>query len=161
MRISIPAIHRGFGKKRNSDYISNGPNVACKYSKVTKRISISVSVVLLAAFALFNVGMPVYFYLCPMMSDEVPMCDLSPADADGLSYTSITPDCCAKLFVAERKTTPFLKTTEGLPDSEWECITILDDPRVNEPASLPALSHTTPSSPESPPLFLLHSALLI
>jgi hypothetical protein len=105
--------------------------------------------------------MPVYFYLCPMMSDEMPMCDVSPASANGLSFTSITPDCCAKVFVAERKTTPFLKTAQGVPDLEWTCIAILDIPQTELETPLSASCRSFPGSAESPPLFLLHSALLI
>lgn len=128
---------------------------------MTKTTSISVSIVLLAAFALFNVGMPVYFYLCPMMSDEMPMCDVSPAKANGLSVTSINPDCCAKIFVAERKTTPFLKTTDGLPDFDLACVAQRDTSPQDESSLLSAPSASLLRNAESPPLFLLHSALLI
>lgn len=131
------------------------------FKNVTKKTSISVSIVLLAAFAVFNAGMPVYFYLCPMMSDDVPLCNLSPASADGLSLTSITPDCCAKIFVAERKTTPFLKTADGIPDLDRICIATINASSALEPSRLPVSVNSVSSIPESPPLFLLHSALLI
>ncbi len=89
------------------------------------------------------------------------MCDLSPASANGLSLTSITPDCCAKIFVAERKTTPFVKPADGIPDLDRICIATINASSALEQSLLPAAVNSVSSTPESPPLFLLHSALLI
>jgi hypothetical protein len=128
---------------------------------MTRKASISVSVVLLAAFALFNAGMPVYFYLCPMMNDDTPMCELSPAGADGISYTSVTPDCCAKIFVADRKTTPFLKTADSFSGPDPAFLTPIEITAVDNSPYIPADAHSSSPAGESPPLFLLHSTLLI
>lgn len=122
--------------------------------------TISISLILLAAFALFNAGMPVYFYLCPMMSSDTPMCDMSPAPSDGLSLTSVTPDCCARIFVADRQTTPFLKSSG--PDLDRSIVTPAIDgilPSLSVSQHVPQNATYVASSP--PPLYLLNSALLI
>lgn len=129
---------------------------------MTSRLTNGLSSALLAAFLLFNAGMPVYLYLCPMMSDENPVCDMSPAQADGLSLTSITPDCCARVLVAERITTPFVKSDIKQPDVER---IQAEAPQASLPTfvGIPVVhaDPTVPRSDPSAPLFLLHRSLLI
>jgi hypothetical protein len=118
--------------------------------------------VLLAAFLIFNFGMPVYFYLCPMMNDGMAMCDMSPAPSAGkVSLTSITPDCCARVFVADRKTTPFVKSAEEItPVSQVVAVLPADEFQIRtQCSSKPEAPLSSAESP--PPLFLLHSTFLI
>lgn len=129
---------------------------------MNSRLTYGLSCLLLAAFVLFNAGMPVYLYLCPMMSPENPVCDMSPAQADGLSLTSIAPDCCARVFVAERITTPFVKSDSPLPDveriqAEAPQASLLASVATGVVFADPSRSPTDPS----PPLFILHRSLLI
>ncbi|HEX9614997.1 MAG TPA: hypothetical protein VGA55_05805 [Bacteroidota bacterium] len=128
---------------------------------MSSRFSIPVSLILLAAFLVFNVGMPVYFYLCPMMSDESPMCDVFPAQSSAkLSLTTITPDCCAKVFVADRKTTPFLKAAdENLQNTEVSIVPARVPDILEATGDFAEVTHAPALSP--PPLYLLNSTLLI
>jgi|GEM_PF-1626600 len=123
----------------------------------------AISLILLAALTLFNVGVPVYLYLCPMMDYDNPVCAMSPAEANGPSLTSITPDCCAKYLVAERKTTPFLKSDVHQPDVERLQVAIPDIAEPTLPGSVVAvgLRTSSPRSVTSPPLHILHSTFLL
>ena len=123
------------------------------------------AVFLLVAFTLFNVGVPVVYYLCPMMSIEMPYCDMSPQKADGdAAIAGQTPACCSKVVVAERNTTPFVQLHS--PHSlDFKSIVV----EFLIPASLTTsavfasaiFDDGSPPQATSPPLFLLNAALLI
>ena len=131
---------------------------------MTRFLKITTAGSLLFAFTLFNAGMPVVSYLCPLMSAESPACDLSPAKAtDRPSVTNQVPACCEKIIVAERKTTPFVKVHAefrgSLQTVVLEAIPVSDE--ISSPASFFSLiSDTGPPGPPQP-LFLLNSSLLI
>lgn len=131
------------------------------------RIRIFFSVLLIAVFSLFNVGLPVVQYLCPMMSAENPTCAMMPSDASGIplyagtAITNVIPSCCSKYIIAERNTTPFLKIQDAVSHA---------DGVVFISSFVPADLATTDQSFGSPnsgsvsppsPLFILHSSLLI
>lgn len=123
----------------------------------------AISLLLLAALALFNVGVPVYMYLCPMMDSDTPVCAMAPAEANGPSLTSVTPDCCAKYLVAERKTTPFVKTDVHQPADARHLVMVADLAEPTLPGSIVAigLPGTSAHSVSSPPLQILHSTFLL
>lgn len=122
-----------------------------------------VSLILLAALALFNAGVPVYLYLCPMMDSDNTVCAMSPAETSGLSLTSITPDCCAKYLVAERRTTPFVKTGDHQPQVERLQMTEFDvaQPVLSGSVGEVGIQAFSALSLSSPPLHILHSTFLL
>lgn len=127
-------------------------------------IQIGSSFLLLAAFLTFNVGVPVAYYLCPMMTADNPMCDMSVSTSDtGHGITSQTPSCCTKVLGPERNTAPFLKGNHS-SDIEHSLVQvlILDTTAPELSASLATLScDSSPGKPSSEPLFILNSSLLI
>ncbi len=126
---------------------------------------ISVSIALIAVFALFNVGVPVVKYLCPMMSMENPACDMSTSQKDGaIAYAMPTPDCCAKYIIAERNTTPYLSIEKyNAPSVEALALAVIITPAISDfqSSSILAANLSPPHSRSSEPLFLLNSSLLI
>jgi hypothetical protein len=124
--------------------------------------TITISALLIAVFMLFNVGLPIVNYLCPMMSAENPTCAMMPSPGgQNAAITNIVPSCCAKYIVAERNTTPFLKIQEA--SAHLDAIALV--PVAISPETLPAarllLSVREESPPSPTPLFILHSSLLI
>ncbi len=119
------------------------------------------SCALILAFGLFNVGLPVVLYLCPMMSSTSPACPMSnEGNAPGLSIVNQSAACCGKVIVAERHTTPFVKVQQ--PEHQKISLVILLDTTLQE-HSFSSLTQTfdKPPPPGESQLFLLHSALLI
>ncbi len=124
------------------------------------------TVLLLGVFACFTVGIPVVRYMCPLMSDEQPVCPMSThQEGPGASLTTPTPDCCGQVIVAERNTTPYV-------NGSWSLTSLIDHPALlhavlTPDAIVPTLFTSTPVAPPArsgssdPPLFLLHSSLLI
>lgn len=129
------------------------------------KLTIVTSVLLLGAFSFFNVGMPVYSYLCPMMSSTNPFCDMwtPPADGDN-AITNQTASCCAKVLVSDRDTTPFLKAHDAFPGFDKLVFenALLDD-GTSESHSILTGRHAADIhlAEHSPPIFLLHSSFLL
>lgn len=128
---------------------------------MNKTTKIVFSYVLVLVFGFFSVGVPVVQYLCPMMSIENPTCDMSPtASTAGMTFSSQTPDCCAKQLGADRNTTPFLKV-EKLQTVSLDFSTAhvaIVEPVFSEPS---VFSSTAVPPYSSSSLFDLHAALLI
>lgn len=131
---------------------------------MTRFLKIATSGILLLTFTLFNVGVPVVVYLCPLMSTESPVCDLSPAKGtDRPSITNQVPDCCAKIIVAERKTTPFEKVRSEFrinPQAVALEPVAASNKILSSALIFAPISDTGPPG-TSQPLFLLNSSLLI
>ena len=128
---------------------------------MNQRLRIFSSVVLLAAFSVFNVGMPVVQYLCPMMSSENPTCAMMPSDGGQQStITNVIPSCCSKYIVAERNTTPFLKIQDAVSHADGVVLTFSF---VSVDATTSGQHFISPidAAASPPPLFILHSSLLI
>jgi hypothetical protein len=121
-------------------------------------------VILIVALALFSVGLPIVTYLCPMMSSDQPICDMSVPPATGLAVSSQTPDCCAQIIMAERNTTPYVKSDRNPIDFE-KILTPVADQVVDYATTIPVAStHSSlffASEAPSEPLFLLYSSLLL
>ncbi len=129
---------------------------------MNQRFTILLSLILIAVFTLFNVGLPVVNYLCPMMSSANPSCAMMPSSGgQDPAITNTLPSCCAKYIVAERNTTPFLKIQEA--PSQLEAVTLV--PAFVSPDPISAarvlLSLRDEAPPPSAPLFILHSSFLI
>jgi len=133
---------------------------------MNQRLRIFSSVVLLAAFSVFNVGMPVVQYLCPMMSSENPTCAMMLSDGGllpayaGTAITNVIPSCCSKYIVAERNTTPFLKIQDAVSHADG---VVLTSSFVSVDATTSGQHFISPidAAASPPPLFILHSSLLI
>jgi hypothetical protein len=71
--------------------------------------NIFISSLMAFVFTVFNIGIPIVTYICPMMSNNSPTCEMMPpATRSALSFTSEIPDCCTSHIIAERNTTPYL-----------------------------------------------------
>ena len=132
------------------------------------KLNIVASLLLLAAFSTFNVGIPLVTYLCPMMSMENPCCEMGPqTNNEVLSFTSEVPDCCTSHVIAERNTTPYL-SVEQLRVSHllplYQVAHISNDAYIVDGQSLlTGVSFVTPSPPfsEKVSLSIFNSTLLI
>lgn len=126
---------------------------------------ITVSIALIAVFALFNVGVPIVKYLCPMMSMENPTCDMSTSPYDGaIAYSTPTPNCCAKYIIAERNTTPYVSIQKyNAPVVEALALAVIAAPAISDlqSSSILAANLSPPHARSSEPLFLLNSSFLI
>lgn len=122
---------------------------------------IVVNGAILLAFGLFNIGLPVVMYLCPMMSGENPVCEMSDSPSAGVpSIARQASDCCGKYLVAERNTAPFVKNHQVDQEKIAVLASIKEDLRENffdvQHSTFVELHHLN-----SLPLFLLNSTLLI
>ena len=127
------------------------------------RANIFVAYTLAGLFTLFNVGLPIVLFVCPMMSNGQ-VCECNKTQSDGLAISYPMGDCCSHTVVAERNTTPFLSAAKyQAPGSEVVLVlTSLALPPLNttRPAQFDNSSNTGPPSPATP-LYLLSSSLLI
>ena len=128
---------------------------------VQRIIRLFCATVLIFAFGLFNIGLPVVLYLCPLMTATQSSCPMShDGNAHELSFQNQNPSCCGKVIVAERNTTPFVKTHSVTQEKITFLASLTFD--VQERA-VPICALTIAESPHSnaPPLFLLNATLLI
>jgi hypothetical protein len=133
-----------------------------------KRIPTSVAAALVVVFSAFNIGMPMVIHLCPMMQgsmmqESAVCCPVSRAPIGTTQLSNQVGDCCDSYIVAERNTVPFLKVLRIDATSidthvATPCIDpqSSDAPRLRTFANISSVFHT-----HAPPLFLLHSSLLI
>jgi hypothetical protein len=129
--------------------------------KLHSTIRLAGSVILLLTFALFNIGVPVSFYLCPMMNAYPAECPMK-ADqpAAGLSIVNPTPDCCGKVVLGDRNTTPFVKAHS--PEHEKVASVLATNVDLVHKIIIGKRSGSTGIPVlHSPPVFLLNSSLLI
>ncbi len=143
-------------------YETNRGSLALE-SMMRSSTKIVSAVVLLVAFILFNVGVPVVNYLCPLMSAETPFCDMSsPTPAEGYGLASQTPSCCNKTFGAERNTTPFIKGDKPIQFEKSLIQSAFHElPTIDLQAHSFAYFVSSPHLTAPLPLFILHSSLLI
>ncbi|HAL57036.1 MAG TPA: hypothetical protein DCP63_11330 [Bacteroidetes bacterium] len=132
-------------------------------SRSTRKIS--TSLLLVAVFTLFNIGLPVVMYVCPMMEMNGPCCQ-SPTDGGAVShvFSNQGGDCCASYIIAERNTNPFL-SVNSYQAPHPEIMSFIGAPVAAEVFlgfSSVAFGDRSPPEPSTTaPLFLLNSALLI
>jgi hypothetical protein len=127
-----------------------------------KAVKILGSVTLIAAFGVFNIGVPVAFYLCPMMNSEPSACPISDqTPVDGPAFLNQLPGCCAKVIVAERNATPFVVKAQQLQQEKMSFLAVLST-ELQKPTTVTLDRYAVESPPLSnSPLFLLNSVLLI
>ena len=127
------------------------------------RTNIFVAYFLAGLFTVFNVGLPIVLFVCPMMS-EGQVCDCNKVQNDGLAISYPAGECCSHTIAAERNTTPFLSSAKYQAPAS-EVVLVLSSmalPSINlaYPAQLDISSNTGPP-PTTTPIYLLSSALLI
>ncbi|HEY6951830.1 MAG TPA: hypothetical protein VI758_05450 [Bacteroidota bacterium] len=129
-------------------------------SRLSRTLTASL---LIATFGVFSVGLPIVKYLCPMMSDENPVCAMMHHSNDkSTSLTDQSPSCCGSYIVAERNTTPYHQTANyNAPDLQPAgIVSVLGNaiPDNGVPQNF-AFSFSPP--PEAVPLYVVNSTLLI
>ena len=127
------------------------------------RTKIIVAFTLAGLFTLFNVGLPIVLFVCPMMSGGQ-VCDCNMVQHDGLAISYPMGGCCSHAVVAERNTIPFLGA-EKYQAPASEVVLVLSSaaiPSINpaHTAQCDNSSNTGPP-PAAAPLYLLSSSLLI
>lgn len=122
-----------------------------------------MTVVLVATVLLFNAGVPITKYLCPMMSSEKPTCEMSvPSFGDIASITRQVPACCTKYIIAERNSTPYLKVENTLEAPLSFVALPADVPLDPEDGWTVSLAPDDTGPPLArAPLYILNSTLLI
>ncbi len=119
---------------------------------------------LVSVFVCFNIGIPMVKYLCPLMSDDQPVCPMSMhRTSDGPVILPPSADCCGQYVIAERNTTPYV-SQQTHQMVALDAVQMLVPPATTPVAS--GLAHSfvvisSVSTTADPPLFLLHSSLLI
>jgi hypothetical protein len=157
------AIEKKHASKRND----------CRINKFTvymrpNKTDIVIASWLIVAFTVFNVGIPIVFYPCPMMRAANPHCAMMPSAPDGtLSITFPVPDCCKSRIIAEGNTIPYLsvehvKLVIPLPLDQLLYATN-ESVAVNENELLTHVSYLSLSPPFSDHIsrYLLNLSLLI
>lgn len=127
------------------------------------RTTIVVAYALAGLFTLFNVGLPIVMFVCPMMSDGQ-VCDCNSAPSEGLSISFEGANCCSHVVVAERNTMPFLGSAKyQVPAAEVVLVLSAMTMPIADPAHPEQFHYASDTGPPvSPnPIYLLSSALLI
>jgi hypothetical protein len=119
-----------------------------------------IAAVLILVFALSNIGLPVVMYFCPMMQENPSECQtMCENPTTSLAIVNQNGPCCDSYIIAERNTTPFVKTEKSNPS-----ISLAIAPQIEQSAthiaSVQFFQHEI-SPQASPPIFLLNSAFLI
>jgi hypothetical protein len=127
------------------------------------RTNIVVAYSLAALFTVFNVGLPIVLFVCPMMSGGQ-VCDCNKVHNDGLAISYPIGECCQHSIVADRNTVPFLSSTKyQAPGSEVVLAlssTSLPAMNLAHPAQFDYSLNTGPP-PSAAPIYLLSSSFLI
>jgi hypothetical protein len=127
------------------------------------RTNIFVAHTLAGLFTVFNVGLPIVLFVCPMMNDRQ-ACDCHSVLNDQIVLTYPGGCSCNHTVVAERNTTPFLSATKyQAPGAEVVLVLSATTlPTVESPhaAQFDYTGNTGPPV-SSNPIYLLSSALLI
>jgi hypothetical protein len=129
--------------------------------KQTKQLT---AYLLAGLFTVFNVGLPIALFVCPMMSGDAGTCDCHPAQCAGLAISYPQGDCCNHSVLAERNTTPFLSASKyQAPASEIVLVLSATTTSTNTLLLSQHLLSNSDSGPpvSSPPIYLLSSALII
>ena len=127
------------------------------------RTNIVVAYTLAGLFTVFNVGLPIVIFVCPMMSSGH-VCECNKARGDGLTVSYPMGECCSHSVVAERNTTPFLSSAKyQVPTSDVVlALSAMVVPSSN-PVHLvhPDNTFNTGPPPAAAPIYLLSSSFLI
>ena len=134
------------------------------FSMQTKRLNILIASMLAGLFTIFNVGLPIALYVCPMMANERCTCSCTKPSANQPVLTYVHTSCCNHSVLAERNTIPFLGSHRYVPPpSEVMFVLTFGTPwTAQQPFQLSSLAISDPGPPASEiPLYLLSSSLLI
>ena len=120
---------------------------------------------LVVVFGVFNIGVPIVHYLCPMMNDDVAACPKSQQSrSQDVSFTDQSPSCCASFIVAERNTTPFTSVEKFVSQQiQTQSLTVSNSCIAQFPLLSATVPFGTSTSPplSAEPLYILNSSILI
>jgi hypothetical protein len=137
----------------------NMPNMI----EMRSRTNIFVAYTLTGLFTLFNVGLPVVLFVCPMMSGGQ-VCECNMVQHGGLTISYPMGGCCSHAVVAERNTIPFL-SSEKYQSPTSEIVFVLSSVELPsiDPAQTVQFANSSNTGPPhaAAPLYLLSSSLLI
>jgi hypothetical protein len=128
------------------------------------RTNIVLASALVAIFMVFNVGLPIALYVCPMMASQQCKCTCSETSGTGPSYTYVHTPCCTSSLIAERNTVPFLGSQKyDPPHTELALLVSSGDLVASQQLLQSAIALNTDSGPphSAVPLYILSSSLLI
>lgn len=129
-----------------------------------KRFNILIASTLAAFFVVFNVGLPIALYVCPMMANERCTGACSLPATDGVALTFVHTSCCNHSVLAERNTVPFLGATKyEPPHAETMLVLTSAGQWAGQQAfrlDLLAMADTGPP-PSDTPLYLFSASLLL
>ncbi|MCI0553213.1 MAG: hypothetical protein L0287_19875 [Anaerolineae bacterium] len=119
------------------------------------------AIALVAVFGLSNIGLPIVMYLCPMMQDDPSECQTECENpSQTLAIVNQSGTCCNSYIVAERNTTPFVKTEKSSPAISVALLPMTLE--LSDNSSFAVQNVPCSVSPQaSPPIFLLNSSFLI
>lgn len=129
-----------------------------------RRSNIFVATTLATLFTVFNVGLPIAVYLCPMMASERCTCACSQQSTNGPVVTYVHMSCCSGSIIAERNTIPFLDVVKYEPPHSEVMLVLSTSNHLAESISQYSLSPAGTDAgppPTDTPLYLLSSSLLI
>ena len=127
------------------------------------RSNIVVAYALAGLFTLFNVGLPIVLFVCPMMSNGQ-VCDCNNTPSDGLAISYEGSNCCSHTVVAERNTIPFLGASKyHSPTAEIILVLSTDFAPIaaNVQPQLSGFTANTGPPVSANPIYILSSSLLI
>ena len=126
--------------------------------------NIYLAYTLAGLFTLFNVGLPIVTYVCPMMSGGKSTCDCRVPVSKQIAFTYQRGDCCGTRVLAERNTNPFLSVAKyQTPCSEVVLVFSANTMHAATCPQMYPLAFSADTGPPVPaePLYLLSSSLLI
>jgi hypothetical protein len=127
------------------------------------RSNIVVAYALAGLFTLFNVGLPIVLFVCPMMSDGQ-VCTCNTDKSAGLTISYEGSNCCSHTVVAERNTIPFLSASQyHSPTAEVILVLSTDFTPTSADAQPQLAAFTANTGPpvSTNPIYILSSSLLI
>lgn len=79
-----------------------------KPGPMINRLKISTSIALIVSISVFNIGIPIVLYFCPMVESASACCQVPGEGRDGTHTVGRqVHGCCAMFVGAERNTTPY------------------------------------------------------
>jgi len=130
-----------------------------------KKQTHKITAYLLAGFfTVFNVGLPIVLFVCPMMSNGTGVCECAEIHHDGLAISYPGGSCCNHSILAERNTTPFLSASKYQVPASEIVLMLSEATAPTSTYQIPPqiLSYSDSGPPvSSTPLYILSATLLI
>ncbi len=132
--------------------------------RMSKRLNIFTSIALVLSMSLFNIGIPIVLYLCPMVETRSTCCQGPVENEDATHALSRQMHSCCDLIVgAERNTTPY-RLTPVSQDYAFKLLAFLNTGASTEQERY-GLHHVRAIDAQQDlirlPLYVLNSSFLI